>query len=55
MSNGYSSGFGYAYSPFSLEERNLDGTLLQKVSLAGLATTIPIFGLTDRTASTAYL
>ena len=26
MSNGYSSGFGYAYSLFSLEEPMLDGT-----------------------------
>ena len=30
MSNGYSSGFGYAYSPFSLEEPNLDGTATPK-------------------------
>ena len=47
MSDGYSSGFGYAYSLFSLEEPILDGTATPKGSLAGLATTIPIFGLTD--------
>jgi len=55
MSNGYSSGFGHASSLFSLEDPILDRTATPKGAFGWSGYHNTIFGLTDRTASTAYL